>query len=111
MLMGFISLLLAVGQTPISKICIPAKAGNIMLPCKLSKKHGKGDRDDGDGHRRLLWLTGQEAVHRRFLVGAAGGDDYCGKKVPTIERHPKVHSYGREPEKTDFSCCCRERCL
>ncbi|XP_062209736.1 MLO protein homolog 1-like [Phragmites australis] len=75
MLMGFISLLLAVGQTPISKICIPTKAGNVMLPCKL-KKDGKSS---GDGHRRLLWYLEEEANHRRFLAGASN-DDYCGKK-------------------------------
>ncbi|GJN30171.1 hypothetical protein PR202_gb18457 [Eleusine coracana subsp. coracana] len=74
MLMGFISLLLAVGQTPISKICIPKKAGNIMKPCKA-----KADSSiKGDARRRLLWYLGQEAVHRRFLA-AAGGEDECTK--------------------------------
>lgn len=34
MLMGFVSLLLAVTQDSISKICIPAKIGDIMLPCR-----------------------------------------------------------------------------
>ncbi|XP_062216905.1 MLO protein homolog 1-like [Phragmites australis] len=83
MLMGFISLLLAVGQTPISKICIPAKAGSVMLPCK-PKKDGDSD-SDGDGHRRLLWYPGEEVNHRRFLAAAAT-DDYCDKKgmVPLI---------------------------
>ncbi|KAK3150361.1 hypothetical protein QOZ80_3AG0232250 [Eleusine coracana subsp. coracana] len=75
MLMGFISLLLAVSQTPISKICIPKKAGNIMKPCKA-----KADGNvKGDARRRLLWYLGQEAVHRRFLA-AAGGEDECTKK-------------------------------
>nr|AAK60567.1 MLo1 protein [Triticum aestivum] len=35
MLVGFISLLLAVTQDPISGICIPEKAASIMRPCKL----------------------------------------------------------------------------
>ena len=34
MLLGFMSLLLAVTQERISKICVPSKVGNIMLPCK-----------------------------------------------------------------------------
>lgn len=34
MLLGFISLLLAVTQDRISKICIPAKAADTMLPCR-----------------------------------------------------------------------------
>uniref|UniRef100_A0A0A9B0J8 Uncharacterized protein n=1 Tax=Arundo donax TaxID=35708 RepID=A0A0A9B0J8_ARUDO len=81
MLMGFISLLLAVGQTPIAKICIPYKAGSVMLPCKL-KKDGDSDAD-GKGRRRLLWYPGEEASHRRFLAAAAA-DDYCGKKEGTV---------------------------
>ncbi|KAM3689113.1 hypothetical protein ACB098_09G022700 [Castanea mollissima] len=34
MLLGFMSLLLAVTQERISKICVPNGAGNIMLPCR-----------------------------------------------------------------------------
>ena len=34
MLLGFMSLLLAVTQERISKICVPSGAGNIMLPCR-----------------------------------------------------------------------------
>ncbi|XP_050380687.1 MLO-like protein 3 [Argentina anserina] len=34
MLLGFVSLLLAVTQDRISKICISEKLGNIMLPCR-----------------------------------------------------------------------------
>ncbi|OVA11098.1 Mlo-related protein [Macleaya cordata] len=34
MLFGFISLLLSVGQGPISKICIPKSVGDNFLPCK-----------------------------------------------------------------------------
>ena len=79
MLMGFISLLLAVGQTPISKICIPTKAGSIMLPCKAQKDDGGSS--GGDSRRRLLWYHGYESDHRRFLAGAATGDDYCTKQV------------------------------
>lgn len=78
MLMGFISLLLAVGQTPISRICIPSKAGNIMLPCKLQEHGGGGGKD----RRRLLsWYPGEEeAGHRRFLAGASSEGDYCASK-------------------------------
>ena len=83
MLMGFISLLLAVGQTPISKICIPAKAGSVMLPCK-PKADGKSG--GGDGRRRLLWYPGEEVNHRRFLAGAGPADDFCVNKVrPTLQ--------------------------
>ncbi|KAL5679099.1 hypothetical protein ACJX0J_005484, partial [Zea mays] len=83
MLMGFISLLLAVGQTPISKICIPAKAGSIMLPCKPPKgAAAAADDDKSDGRRRLLWYPpypgyDEPGHHRRFLAGAAPDDNYC----------------------------------
>ena len=42
MLVGFISLLLTVAQTPISKICISKEAGMRMLPCKLNDGAGGG---------------------------------------------------------------------
>uniref|UniRef100_A0A0D9WQ35 MLO-like protein n=1 Tax=Leersia perrieri TaxID=77586 RepID=A0A0D9WQ35_9ORYZ len=61
MLLGFISLLLTVAQTPISKICIPKSAANILLPCKAGQD-----------------AIGQEAIARRSLAGAAGGD-YCSR--------------------------------
>ncbi|PIA58969.1 hypothetical protein AQUCO_00400079v1 [Aquilegia coerulea] len=38
MLVGFISLLLTVGQGPISKMCIPITVGNTWHPCKIDPK-------------------------------------------------------------------------
>ncbi|KAF0931621.1 hypothetical protein E2562_005585 [Oryza meyeriana var. granulata] len=63
MLLGFISLLLTVAQTPISKICIPKSAANILLPCKA-------------GHDAIA----EEAGDRRSLAAdGAGGGDYCSR--------------------------------
>uniref|UniRef100_A0A0E0LBQ0 MLO-like protein n=2 Tax=Oryza punctata TaxID=4537 RepID=A0A0E0LBQ0_ORYPU len=62
MLLGFISLLLTVAQTPISKICIPKSAANILLPCKAGQDAVRGEAASG----------------RRSLAGAGGGD-YCSK--------------------------------
>nr|AAK72963.1 Mlo [Oryza sativa Indica Group] len=78
MLLGFISLLLTVAQTPISKICIPESAANIMLPCKAGQDIVKGLKGKKDHRRRLLWYTGEEESHRRSLAGAAG-EDYCAQ--------------------------------
>ncbi|XP_072963329.1 MLO protein homolog 1-like isoform X1 [Typha angustifolia] len=81
MLLGFISLLLTVGQRPISKICIPAKAGSIMLPCKV--ENAKGNEDGG--HRKLLWY-GETTPHR---ILASSTTDYCSRykdKVPLISQ-------------------------
>jgi mlo protein len=80
MLLGFISLLLTVAQTPISKICIPESAANIMLPCKAGQDIVKGLKGKKDHRRRLLWYTGEEESHRRSLAGAAG-EDYCAQSV------------------------------
>ncbi|CAK9156290.1 unnamed protein product [Ilex paraguariensis] len=83
MLLGFISLLITVGTKPISKICIPTKAGDIMLPCKKEYKEDYDkdkDKDKGNGNdrRQLLWYAG-DAITRRVLA-AVGGDDYCTSK-------------------------------
>ena len=42
MLMGVISLLLTVGQNPISKICIPKEMAYTMLPCKKEVSAASG---------------------------------------------------------------------
>lgn len=80
MLLGFISLLITVGQKPISKICIPKGAANIMFPCK---KVDSQEEDDGDNDRRkLLWYVGDDVTWRRGLAApAGGGDDYCSNYV------------------------------
>jgi mlo protein len=79
MLLGFISLLITVGQKPISKICIPKGAANIMFPCK---KVDSQEEDDGGDRRKLLWYAGDDVTWRRDLAGpAGGGDDYCSNHV------------------------------
>ncbi|XP_077245651.1 MLO-like protein 12 [Tasmannia lanceolata] len=71
MLLGFISLLLTVLQSPISKICIPMSVGNTWHPCKR--------KDDNS-------TAAASTVGRRILAGGGGGEDVCGKngKVPLI---------------------------
>lgn len=78
MLLGFISLLLTVGQGPITKICISKEAGATWHPCNkkqeasLSKYSGQSHEEDG--RRRLL----SDDVARRILAG--GGTDKCEAK-------------------------------
>ncbi|XP_068640760.1 MLO protein homolog 1-like [Aristolochia californica] len=74
MLLGFISLLLTVGTEPISKICISAKAGDTMLPCKKKIENYEEEHD----RRKLLWYS-DEPIWRRALA-TAGGQDYCASK-------------------------------
>ncbi|KAK0604956.1 hypothetical protein LWI29_021309 [Acer saccharum] len=86
MLLGFMSLLITVGTKPISKICIPASAGDIMLPCKKDSKE-EDSHEGGDDNRRRLLLYSGDVIWRRGLA-SAGGDDYCSKsgKVPLVSQ-------------------------
>ncbi|KAL6011065.1 hypothetical protein ACLOJK_001509 [Asimina triloba] len=87
MLLGFISLLLTVLQSSISKICITQSVGNSWHPCKESKSSSEEEtstEDDSEveSRRKLLWMSA-----RRILAG--GGTDktdgYLNEgKVPLI---------------------------
>ncbi|XP_024036285.1 MLO-like protein 10 isoform X2 [Citrus clementina] len=67
MVLGFISLILTFGQSYISKICIPSKVADTMLPCKADGKHDASDTsgDEHEHRRRLLWFQ------HRYLAAAA----------------------------------------
>ncbi|XP_042374751.1 MLO-like protein 6 [Zingiber officinale] len=67
MLMGFISFLLTVGQSSISKICVPMSVGNSWHPCDPSE-----EADITGSGRRLLQF-------RRSLA-AGGSSDNCTDK-------------------------------
>jgi mlo protein len=65
MILGFISLLLVFLQNYIAKICIPASAGDIMLPCSK-----EAIRKIKEG-RRLLWTEIMDfSSNRRYLAAA-----------------------------------------
>lgn len=84
MLLGFISLLLTVGQGPISHICIPPEVGATWHPCGKKQELAKyaGVVDIVDDYWRKLLSDGGTA--RRVLAGA--GPDKCAAKgkVPFI---------------------------
>ncbi|KAI3986204.1 hypothetical protein MKX01_004348 [Papaver californicum] len=107
MLLGFISLLLTIGQVPISKICIPQSVANTWHPCTKQREYELynigsvtttfhyTDSDEsnnlvGTHGRRLLSNSSSSAYplpsHRRAL--AVGGNyDVCaakGNKVPLV---------------------------
>lgn len=87
MLLGFISLLLTVGQGLISNICITKAIGATWHPCnkkeesKLNKGTIEEDDDNQNGHRRRLLssqykfsdLGGSSSFHR-FLVSVSDQD-------------------------------------
>lgn len=92
MLLGFISLLLTVGQSTISNICISKKVGSTWHPCgKHQEKDESYDKEDTEtdsesNRRRLLAAleSGAGGSFRRVL--AAGGTDKCAEKgkVPFV---------------------------
>ncbi|KAF5203640.1 Mlo-like protein [Thalictrum thalictroides] len=76
MLLGFISLILTIGQSYVASICIPLKYANTMLPCNQKKTHEPPD--GGEHHRRLLWSE------RRFLGGGGDAPKCKNGKEPLI---------------------------
>ncbi|KAK3028169.1 hypothetical protein RJ639_038693 [Escallonia herrerae] len=88
MLLGFISLLLTVGQGPISNICISKKVGATWHPCnkKEEDKLSKSDDSEDEGRRRrLLALSNMSSGSVRRILAAAGTDKCAAKgKVPFV---------------------------
>ncbi|CDP06724.1 unnamed protein product [Coffea canephora] len=86
MLLGFMSLLLTIGQGPISEICISKSLGNTWHPCNKKQEHSRHDIDadkEASGHRRLLAFPESSYGQRRVLA-AAGYDKSLLGKVPFV---------------------------
>nr|AFW98801.1 MLO protein 1 [Rosa multiflora] len=89
MLLGFISLLLTVGQGPISNICISKKVGNTWHPCskKQEDKIVEEEEKVESPSRKLLaaFESGYGGGSARRVLAAAGTDKCAAKgKVPFI---------------------------
>lgn len=92
MLLGFISLLLTVGQGPISRICISEEVAGTWHPCSddfSSSSHESDSEDEqslnGTNSRRLLAASygSDRIIPRRVLAG--GATDKCAEgKVPFV---------------------------
>lgn len=83
MLLGFISLLLTVGQSPISNICISKKLGSTWHPCNKkqeTKKYPTSEDLGEDNRRRLLAAAEEDGGSLRRML-AAGGGDKCAAKA------------------------------
>lgn len=80
MLLGFVSLLLTVGQGPISRICVSKSIGNSWHPCDMEKESTSYGADE---HRRKLFaFVDSGDIQRRVL--AATGSDKCAAKARLI---------------------------
>ncbi|XP_050215043.1 MLO-like protein 6 [Mercurialis annua] len=88
MLLGFISLLLTIGQGPISAICIPESVGATWHPCSKKQEQAilKSEQFINDENRRkLLSISDSDLRFRRFLAGAATTDKCADQgKVPFV---------------------------
>ncbi|CAN8245110.1 unnamed protein product [Cochlearia groenlandica] len=83
MLMGFISLLLTIGQNYIAQICISQSSAATMHPCSAAeeaKKYGKKetDKDEEENSGRKLLEFVESFIPRRSL--ATKGYDKCAEK-------------------------------
>lgn len=84
MILGFISLLLTIGQNWISKVCISENAARTMLPCRDKKEEVTAQRGEING-RRLLWdAILDSSPNRRILVEASAGSSCPSGKVPLV---------------------------
>lgn len=92
MLMGFLSLLLTIGQVYISQICISKNIAASMHPCsaselaKVTKTKPKKDavnerKEEENSGRKLLELV-EAFIPRRSL--ATKGYDKCAEKVKFV---------------------------
>ncbi|XP_057805467.1 MLO-like protein 6 [Salvia miltiorrhiza] len=91
MLLGFISLLLTVGQGQIAEICVSKAIANSWHPCDKKQETSKygvekevGLEDNGSRRRLLDAYSDYVETQRRVLAGS--GYDKCSKngKVPFI---------------------------
>ncbi|KAM7531752.1 hypothetical protein LguiB_035162 [Lonicera macranthoides] len=87
MLLGFMSLLLAVTQVQISKICINTKVADVMLPCRKSETTTVEDYEQYFGvgaKRKLLYQNSSLWDPPRFLAeeeeGASNTSGSCADK-------------------------------
>jgi mlo protein len=86
MLLGFISLLLTVGQSPISNICISKKAGATWHPCNKkeeAKLNGTENikETDYENRRKLLSISDSAGESLRRVLAAGESTDKCSAKV------------------------------
>ncbi|GFZ13160.1 seven transmembrane MLO family protein [Actinidia rufa] len=96
MLLGFISLLLTVGQAPISNICISKSVGATWHPCSKKQedkltKYDESHYEEEETRRKLLAFSASHGGLRRVL--AAAGTDKCAEKA-WLGKVPFVSSDG-----------------
>ena len=119
MLLGFISLLLIVGQGTITNTCIPKSLGDNWLPCSkkdIEERDAHLDENEAEIHRKLLsFFDSNVTITRRVLSGASSGDK-CQAQVTTFEEEISTNNLSwislLVRSRSSFSkigCFCRVR--
>lgn len=89
MLLGFISLLLTVGQVPISSVCISQRIGATWHPCSKKQEEALNQehQTSSTNGRRLLNVSASGEGFHRILAGAASSTDKCAARVRVFIFH------------------------
>ncbi|XP_028808056.1 MLO-like protein 6 [Neltuma alba] len=92
MLLGFISLLLTVGQSLITRICIPEKVANTWHPCSDDEDEAQDSEDtETTGRRLLAALLDSKGEKSRRVLAAGGGDDNCAEGKVAFVSSDGIH--------------------
>ncbi|THU65986.1 hypothetical protein C4D60_Mb05t09430 [Musa balbisiana] len=67
MILGFLSLVLAVVQRPISHICVPVKAADYMLPCRRLHPKSISSAAGYCVDRGMISLVSQQGIHQLHI--------------------------------------------
>lgn len=81
MLLGFISLLLVVLQTPVSEICIPERVATTWHPCSSEQELSKYGKDYIDDGRKILEDFDSNDFYSPRRSLATKGYDKCTEKA------------------------------
>ncbi|XP_057998697.1 MLO-like protein 6 isoform X2 [Hevea brasiliensis] len=110
MLLGFISLLLTVGQGPISNICIPEKVGSSWHPCSKEEEANINKAEvpatENENRRKLLTISDSGGSLHRVLAGTTTTDK-CGEmrrwKSWEKETRTAEYQFSHDPERFRFA--------
>ncbi|KAG2670347.1 hypothetical protein I3760_14G081400 [Carya illinoinensis] len=86
MLLGFISLLLTVGQSPISNICISKSLGATWHPCSKEEEtesnnnKAEEETDSETGGRKLLSMLSDSGGSFRRILASGSSTDKCAER-------------------------------
>ncbi|KAJ8505892.1 hypothetical protein OPV22_006778 [Ensete ventricosum] len=67
MILGFLSLVLAVVQRPISHICVPVKAADFMLPCRRFDPKSISSAAGYCVDRGMISLVSEQGIHQLHI--------------------------------------------